>query len=51
MSPGNNKIPNKWLKAFTAIHGHITESLNILTEEPKQMPDWLTRGTTHILPK
>jgi hypothetical protein len=50
-SPGNDQIPNYWLKAFPATHSYITKTFNILIEEPKKMPDWLTTGITYLLSK
>jgi hypothetical protein len=50
-SPGSDQIPNYWLKAFPATHSHITKFINTITEESKQMPDWLTTGITYLLPK
>jgi hypothetical protein len=44
ISPGSDKIPNYWLKAFPATHSCIMKIFNKVTEEPKQMPDWLTTG-------
>jgi hypothetical protein len=50
-SPGSDQIPHYWLKAFPATHIYITKFFNTITEEPKQMPDWLTTGITYLLPK
>jgi hypothetical protein len=50
-SPGSEQIPNYWLKAFPATHSYITTFINAITEEHKQMPDWLTTGITFLLPK
>jgi hypothetical protein len=50
-SPGIDQIHNYWLKAFPATHSYITKTFNILTEEPKKMPEWLTTGITYLLPK
>jgi hypothetical protein len=49
--PGSNQIPNYWLKTFPATHSYITKFINIIIEEPKQTPDWLTTGITYLLPK
>jgi hypothetical protein len=50
-SPGSDQIPNYWLKAFPATHSYITKFITTITEEPKQMPDWLTTGITCLLHK
>jgi hypothetical protein len=50
-SPGSDQMPNYWLKAFPATHSYITEFINTIKEEPKQMSDWLTTGITYLLPK
>jgi hypothetical protein len=49
--PGSDQIRNFWLKAFPATHSYNTKFINTITEEPKQMPDWLTTGITYLLPK
>jgi hypothetical protein len=49
--PGIDQIPNYWLKASPATHSYITKTFNILTEEPKKMPEWLTTGITYLLSK
>jgi len=49
-SPGSDKIPNYWLKAFPATHSCIMKIFITMTEEPKRMSDWLTTGTTYLLP-
>jgi hypothetical protein len=50
-SPGSNKIPIYWLKAFSATHSYIKKIFNTIIEEPKQMPEWMTTGITYLLPK
>jgi hypothetical protein len=47
---GSNQIPNYWLKAFPATHSCITK-INIIIEQPQQLPDWLTTGITYLFPK
>jgi hypothetical protein len=47
-SPGSDQIPNYWLQAFPTTHSYITKFINTITEEPKQMPDWLTTGITYL---
>jgi hypothetical protein len=51
-SPGNDQIQNYWLKAFPAIHRHITKkNFNAIIEEPGKARDWLTTGVTYLIPK
>jgi hypothetical protein len=50
-SPGSDKIQNYWLKAFPAVHRHITKNFDTIMEEPEKMPDGLTIKITYLLPK
>jgi hypothetical protein len=50
-SSGNDQIQNYWLKAFPAIHRHITKNFFAIMEEPEKISDWLTTGITYLLPK
>jgi hypothetical protein len=50
-SPGIDQIPCYWLKSLPATHRYITKSFNIIIEEPKKMPEWLTTGITYLLLK
>jgi hypothetical protein len=50
-SPGIDQIPNYWLQAFPATHSYITKTFNILIEEPKKIPEWLTTGIMYLHPK
>jgi erythromycin esterase-like protein len=49
-APGRDQIPNFWRKQFTATHKHIAAIFNKLLEAD-QIPEWLTAGTTFIIPK
>jgi len=44
-------VQNYWFKAFPVSHRHITKKFNAITEELEKVPDWLTTGTTYLLPK
>jgi len=50
-SPGNYQIQNYWLKAFPAIHRHITKNFNTIVEETEKASDWLTIGINYLIPK
>jgi hypothetical protein len=46
-SPERDKIPNYQLMAFPLTHSCIIKIFNIVTEEPKQIPVWLTTQITY----
>lgn len=50
-SPGVDKIPNFWLNFLTELHDDIVNSYNDLMQNPEKIPEWLTEGTTYLLPK
>ena len=50
-SPGMDKIPNFWLNSLTSSHKTLTFFLNLIVDDPEQIPDWLTEGVTYLLPK
>jgi hypothetical protein len=50
-SPGSDTIPNYWLKAFPVTHSYITKIFKTITEEHKQMSDWLTTEVMYLFPK
>ena len=50
-SPGNDGIANFWLKHLTELHEDLTYAYNKCLESPETCPDWLTNGTTYLLPK
>ncbi len=50
-SPGTDKIQIYWIKKLTALHSHLTKAVNKILENPKELPEWLTRGITYLLPK
>ena len=50
-SPGIDKIQNFWLNSLTSLHDLLTHHLNVLIENPEDIPDWLTEGVTYLLPK
>lgn len=39
------------VKAFPDTHSYIIKFINTITEEPKQMHNWLTTGIMYLLPK
>ena len=50
-SPGNDVVANFWLKHLTELHEDLTYAYNKCLEFPETCPDWLTNGTTYLLPK
>ena len=50
-SPGNDGVANFWLKHVTELHEDLTYAYNKCLESPETCPDWLTNGTTYLLPK
>ena len=50
-SPGIDKVPNFWLNAFPSVHKPLAKLLSNAIKHPDQNPDWLTKGTTYLLPK
>ena len=50
-TPGIDKIPNFWLNSLHELHKPLTDSFNKIINDPGNIPDWLTEGTTYLLPK
>ena len=50
-TPGIDRIPNFWLKKLEALHPHLADSFDNLVSNQAELPDWLTRGNTSLLPK
>ncbi|KAI5726927.1 hypothetical protein M8J76_011202 [Diaphorina citri] len=49
--PGTDGIPNFWLKNLEEAHGNLAAAYNKLFEEMHNIPQWLTKGKTHLIPK
>ena len=50
-SPGPDKTTNFWFKKLTNCHQSLTCALNRILEGTEEIPQWLTEGTTNLLPK
>ena len=50
-SPGPDRLPNFWTKQFKSLHKPMAEAYSEIIKEPKQTPDGLVEGATHLLPK
>ena len=49
--PGVDKIPNFWLNCLTSTHKQMTLNFTNILQNPETAPEWLTEGTTDLLPK
>ncbi|XP_063585358.1 uncharacterized protein LOC134762742 [Penaeus indicus] len=50
-SPGVDKIPNFWLNSLTSLHEKLAINFTKILQNPESAPEWLTEGTTYLLPK
>lgn len=50
-APGPDFVHNFWYKKFSAIHGRMAECFNMVLRNPQQLPDFITKGVTYLLPK
>ena len=50
-APGINGVQNIWWKKFKGTRIAILRCFNQWLEQPEEIPDWLTRGRTVLLPK
>lgn len=50
-APGVDNIQNFWYKKFDSLHGALAEQLTHVIHHPKDMPAFLTLGSTYMLPK
>ena len=50
-APGHDKIPNFWLKSMPTIHTYLAQCFNQCVEQTEEMPEWIVRGKTTLLPK
>ena len=50
-APGIDKISNFWIKYLTSIHEDLRIAYNDIMRNPNNCPEWLTQGTTFLLPK
>lgn len=50
-SPGSDKIHAYWWKNLPAVHPRLATEFRKALENPKRIPDFLTDGTTYMLPK
>ena len=50
-SPGTDKVPNFWIKMISCMHQDLATAYNDIISAPEKTPEWLTQGTTYLLPK
>ena len=50
-TPGPDKLTNFWLKEITALLPHYEKAFNRILEGKEPTPEWLTTGTTTLIPK
>ena len=50
-SPGVDKIPNFLLNCLTSMHKQMALNFTNILQNPETTPEWLTEGTTYLLPK
>ena len=50
-SPGVDKITNFWLNCLTSTHKQMAHNFTNILKNPETVPEWLTEGTTYLLPK
>ena len=50
-SPGVDKIPNFWLNCLKSTHKQMALNFTNILQNLETAPEWLTEGTTYLLPK
>ena len=50
-SPGVDKIPNFWLNFLHSTHKQMAFNFTNILQNSETAPEWLTEGTTYLLPK
>ena len=50
-SPGSDKVYGFWVMRITCLHTDLTRNYNLLVQNPDSIPDWLSKGTTTLIPK
>ena len=48
--PGLDKLPNFWLNILTSAHKVLTHTLSQTMKNPEQIPQWLAKDITYLLP-
>ena len=50
-SPSPDKGYGFWVNRITCLHTALTRNYNLLVQNPDSVPDWLSQGTTTLIPK
>ena len=50
-APGLDQVQNFWLKHLSALHPLLSDIINYTIKNPKEAPQWFTRGKTNLLHK
>ena len=50
-SPGPGQVYAFWVKHITSLQDDLTRNYNLLFQDPDSVPDWLSQGTTTLIPK
>lgn len=50
-APGPDMLQNFWLKRFTSTHSHFAACYMDILRQPQNMPDFMAKGITYLLPK
>ena len=50
-SPGPDKVYGFWVKRITCLHTDLTHNYKLLIQNPDCVLDWLSQGTTTLIPK
>ena len=50
-SLGLDKLPNLWLNILTSTHKVLTHTLSQTMKNLEEIPEWLAKGITYLLPK
>ena len=48
---GMDGLPNFWLKSVPSCHSYLAAGMQCCVENPDQLPEWMVRGRTVLLPK
>ncbi|XP_055527590.1 uncharacterized protein LOC129720177 [Wyeomyia smithii] len=50
-APGPDFVHNFWYKKFSTVHGRIADCFNRVLRDPQELPEFITKGVTYLLPK
>ena len=50
-SPGPEMVYGFSVKRITCLHTGLSRNYNLLVQNPDSVPEWLSQGTTTLIPK